>query len=322
MKLTPSGSIRTSAIVTNGAGYLSGQIVTVNGGANGKVKILTTLGTVPLVIRTEKPGKNYTDNTTQTTAGGPGAGLTVHIRTVLVPTLFIPPGSGDIQQGGKTGQIARKRTIQHQSFTQHRYSGALWVNPNAQALSFNNRNLLALMAHYWSNSLTAGQRLAWDAVALPGKNGFDAYMAVNKTSQGLVFSQPFAPIVPFTPPFPTATGFSPYVISALVTKTDHALGPDDGCRLQVQFNIAPAFDSFSLLFPVYRGKVSTDAKKPRYQMERFVYTPPPVFTCCAFLSILLFGNLPTGSPISAFIRPWDSVTGITGDVYTTIVFPA
>lgn len=322
MKITPPGAIRTASIVAPGVGYFAGDLVGINGGQNGTAKITQTIGTIPSRMQVKHPGKTYTDLATETTTGGHGAGLTVNVRTTILPAHFLPPGSGDITQGGRTGLIFRKRTIQHQTSATNKYSGAIWTNPDAMAMSRNNRNLLALMAHYWSATLTAGQRLAWDAVALPGKNGFDAFMAVNKTAQGLIFSQPFAPVLPFTPPFPTATGFSAYAISALVTQTFHSGPPSDGCDLQLRFNIAPAFDSFALLYPIQHGHLSTDPKRPRYQMERFVYVAPPVFTCAAFLAILLFGNLPQGSPITAFLRPYDSVTGITGDIYTPIVFPA
>jgi hypothetical protein len=322
MKTSPAGSIRQAVINTPGAGYAAGDLCGVPGGDNGRIQVTAAIGTIPVSIKTHSVGKNYTNNIAVPVSGGSGAGLTVNISTVLIPTWNLHPGDGDLMQGSHTGLILRKRTIQHQSSATHKYAGPIWTNPDAQVMSRNNRNYLALLAHYWSNSLTAGQRLAWDAVALPGKNGFDAYMAVNKTAQGMVFSQPFAPVMPFTPPFAAATGFSPYVISALVTQTFHSGPPSDGCDLQIRFNIAPAFDSFSLLYPVQHGHLSTDPKRQRYQMERFVFVAPPTFTCCAFLAILLFGNLPQGRPITAFLRPWDSVSGITGDVYTPIIFPA
>lgn len=185
MKYTPPGALISTTIHTPGSGYAAGQILGVASGSNGKIQILSVIASAPFAIKVYNSGKGYLDATNVPATGGTGTGLTLDIAATNAVGLAPPPGSGSIQQKTNSGETIRQRTIQ-KTFpgNQHYLGSLLRSSPEANLFSYNKRKLHSLAA-YWERQLSGGDRLAWDAAAPLGLNGFDYFMRLNLTGYAI-----------------------------------------------------------------------------------------------------------------------------------------
>lgn len=187
----PTDRLYAVSIDTPGSGYTISDIVNVNGGVGGQAEITQVVLGIPLAIRSTAQGSGYTDRAVETTSGGTGTGLEVVTYT-------------------SRRNMVRVRTIQHQRRAAVPRGGFYDTRYPQMSLGTSSRRYLGACAQYWANTLTGGQRSAWDAAMPTFANGFEGFIAVQKAFQLLDHDGPFFERFPgWTPPWPTATGELP-----------------------------------------------------------------------------------------------------------------
>lgn len=278
-------------IVNGGGGYTVGDIINVTSGVGGQVQATTVITGNVIAVAVVTPGDDYQTGEVSATTGGSGTGLLLLI-------------------GAERLQTVRQRTIQHQRSTSATYPGPIWSTTPVQTLSQWNRKTLSRFADYWATVLTAGDRSNWDAVAGAYPNGFEAYMAVQKTTIFEVTSPDDGGTWDGVPPFPLSTGFATSDITIIgVIREQPGTAPD---ALQLRIDIASpgTFDRILI-------SCNFTGQSPRGTSGRTVLqcgiqplvTPGPVGLPCWQYGHAFFGDVVRGA-WTIYLRPYNSLSGL------------
>jgi hypothetical protein len=230
MKFTGPGGILSLGIHTPGTGYTTGDVAHLLTGQFGTLIITSVLAGVPQTIAALNRGRHYVTANNVATTSAVGIGLTVDL--IARPLFgFAPfPGSGDIEQTWRDLDTVRRRTIQHKSQRPQNWHGLFFLaNPGLTPWFFNNTKL-AVLARFWAENLSAGDRSGWDTYAAtigapwdgfaPGSiTGFEAFMSYNKVQGDAVCELANPLFWSFNPRQPTAPAAYTAPPTAIVTWT-------------------------------------------------------------------------------------------------------
>jgi hypothetical protein len=87
---------------------------------------------------------------------------------------------GQIVQPSLNGPIVRQAPRQKQRAAPPPYLGSLFIPPTGRSYARWNRQRLRFLSDVWADTLTGGQRSAWDGIAPGALNGFDTFQLINK----------------------------------------------------------------------------------------------------------------------------------------------
>ena len=189
MLFLQAGALGSATVNQGGTGYFGGQIINVGLGTGVTVKTVIVVAGHVFSVSVNTGGLGVHKATNVPTTGGTGHGLTLNLVPVSSVGFDPAPGSGNIQQHNRQGQIIRRRTIQHTHTANQKYHGTNLQSFPQATLGMLNRLQLARIAENWQTLLTSADRITWDNMAAtfgapwngraPGSlNGFEEYMSL------------------------------------------------------------------------------------------------------------------------------------------------